>query len=302
MYVIQIASSAFGRGAIGLLVASLLAAVCFFAMEGTAGAQDHNATRGFSSSWVEPGGRLEVSIAAAGYGAFAQVVETLPAGFGYVGSGLPEEAVSVDGQTVAFTLLESGSFTYSVTAPLEKGAYTFSGVIKNQTRQERPVEGNAEVRVGAPPTPTPVPTPTPEPTATPTPAPTATPTPMPTPSATPTPVPTLTPTPTPVPTPTATPTPRPTATSVPTATFTPRPAPTAAVTAAPTSEPTLAPAAQAVAPVAAGGAPPAATPEPADDGTAGATVLIVAGGALLLAAVGSVALLVVRRRRKGRWV
>ena len=209
MYVIQIAISTFGRGAIGLLVASLLAAVCFFAMAGTAGAQGHNATRGFSSSWVEPGGLLEVSIAAAGYGAFAQVVETLPAGFGYVGSGLPEEAVSVDGQTVAFTLLESGSFTYSVTAPLEKGAYTFSGVIKSQTRQERPVEGDAEVRVGAPPTPTPVPTPT----------------------ATPTPVPTLT----------ATPTPRPTATSVPTATYTPRPAPTAAVTAAPTSEPTLAP-------------------------------------------------------------
>ena len=149
------------------MAVSLFAVVCFLALFGTAGADDHSATRRFFSSRVDPGGRLEVSVSAAGYGAFAHVVETLPDGFEYEDSDLPDAAVSVDGQTVAFTLMESSSFTYTAIAPFEEGTYTFTGVIRSQTRHERRVTGAAYVRVGAPPTPTPEPTATP--TATPTP-------------------------------------------------------------------------------------------------------------------------------------
>ncbi len=274
--------------------AAVLLAACLLALHGTAGAQDHTATRGFSSAWVEPGGSLEVSISASDYGAFAQVVETLPPGFGYEGSSLSEAAVSIDGQTVAFTLLESASFTYTVTSPAREGTYTFSGVVSNQTRQERPVAGDAEVRVGAPtptptltpePTATPEPTPTPEPTATPEPTPTATPThtPRPLPTATPTPEPTHTPTASPTPAPTASPTP--TATRTPAPTHTPRPLPTA--TPSPTSEPT-----PAVAAGDAGGGTAAAD----EDGGVSGVVVAVAGAAALAVVAGAVYALTRRRR------
>ena len=305
-------TTAFRDTATSGIAALACAVACLLALHGTAGAQDHTATRGFSAEWVEPGGRLEVSIAAADYGAFGQVVETLPEGFGYEGSSLPESAVSVDGQTVAFILLESSDFTYTVTAPSEEGAYSFTGVIKNQTRQERPVTGDVEVRVGAPPTPTPEPTATPEPTSTPeptaTPAPTSTPEPTatatPVPTATPTPVPTATPAPTAIPT--LTPTPVPTATPAPTAT--PRRLPTsvaAPTSAPPTSEPTptvVAAAAQGDAgarpsPSPTASAVPAAPDAPADGWSSAATGIIAVVGVALLAAAGVVAVLVVRRRK-----
>ena len=320
------ATHASGRYAVVLLAASVLAAACLLALHGTAGAQDHSATRGFSAEWVEPGGRLEVSIAAADYGAFGQVVETLPAGFGYEGSSLPMSAVSVDGRTVAFTLLGSGSFVYTVSAPLDEGAYTFTGVVSNQTTLKQSVTGDVEVRVGAPPTPTPEPTatpeptPTPQPTATPTPEPTATPTPIPEPTATPTPAPTATPTPAPTATPTPTPTVTPAPTSTPAPTATPRrlptsvaapttaaPASTPATSAAPTSEPTAASVAAAPPGAAAGTPSPgntAAVPSPTapsssaqpSDGNSGPATGIVAITAVALLATAAALILLLRRR------
>ena len=196
-------------------------------------ATSHRAVRSFSAPWVLPGGALEVTITAAGYGGFGQVVETLPSGFSYEGSDLSEAAVAVEGQTVAFTLLGDERFTYTVTAPSAEGVYSFSGVLLDANKAEQTVGGYSSIRVGPAPTPTPTPeptpTPTPEPTATPTPEPTATPTPEPT--ATPTPEPTATPTPEP----TATPTPEPTATPTPEPTATPTTEPP---TATPTTEPT----------------------------------------------------------------
>ena len=160
-------------------------------------ATSHGAVRSFSAPWVLPGGALEVTITAAGYGGFGQVVEMLPAGFSYEDSDLSEAAVAVEGQTVAFTLLGDERFTYTVAAPSAEGVYAFAGVLLDANRTEQAVGGASTIRVGLAPTPTPTPeptaTPTPEPTATPTPAPTATPTPAPT--ATPTPAPTATPTP-----------------------------------------------------------------------------------------------------------
>ena len=172
-------------------------------------ATSHRAVRSFSAPWVLPGGALGVTIAAAGYGGFGQVVETLPSGFSYEGSDLSEAAVAVEGQTVAFTLLGDERFTYTVTAPSAEGVYSFSGVLLDANKAEQAVGGYSSIRVG----PAPTPTPTPEPTPTPTPEPTATPTtePTPTPTPEPTATPTPEPTPTPTPEPTATPTPEPTA-------------------------------------------------------------------------------------------
>ena len=202
-------------------------------------ATSHSAARSFSAPSVLPGDTLEVTVAATGYGGFGQVIETLPDGFGYAGSNLSEAAVSVEGQTISFTLLGDASLTYTVTAPGAEDSYSFSGVLLDANRVEGPVGGDSTIRVGPDPTPTPVPTatptPTPVPTATPIPAPTPTLTPTPEPTPSPTPQPTATPTPEPTPTPTPTPEP-PTATPTPTAA--PEPTPTSAPrTAAPPPAP-----------------------------------------------------------------
>ena len=154
-------------------------------------ATSHSAVRSFAAPWILPDGWIEVTIAVSDYGPFGQVVETLPSGFNYEGSDLSEAAVTVEGQTVAFTLLEDERFTYTVAAPSAEGSYSFSGVILGADKVAAPVGGASTIRVGPAPTPEPTPTPTPEPTATPTPEPTATPIPKPT--ATPIPKPTATP-------------------------------------------------------------------------------------------------------------
>ena len=124
-------------------------------------ATSHMAVRSFSAPWTLPGGTLEVTITAAGYGSFGQVVETLPAGFRYEGSDLSEAAVKAEGRTVTFTLLADERFAYTVAAPSAEGSYSFSGVLLDAKRAEQAVGGDSMIRVG------PAPTPTPEPTATP---------------------------------------------------------------------------------------------------------------------------------------
>ena len=196
-------------------------------------ASNHSAVRSFSQPWAAPGGRLTVTITATGYGGFGQVEETLPQGFSYSGSSLSEGSITVDGQTVSFVLLGDTSFTYTVEVPDVEGAYTFSGVLRDASREERVIGGASQVTVG------------PEPTATPTPEPTDTPTPTLEPTATATPEPAVAPTSAPEPTEapavesmaTATPEPEPTATSAPeptpSPTMTPAPTATTAATTAP---------------------------------------------------------------------
>ena len=192
-------------------------------------ATSHSAIRSFSAPWILPGGALEVTVTAAGYGGLGQVVETLPAGFSYQGSDLSEFAVAVDGQTVAFTLLADERFTYRVAAPSATGVYSFSGVLLDSDKAEEAIGGDSSIRVGQAPTPMPEPTTTPEPTLTPT----LTPTPTPERTATPT---TLEPTPTVTPEGTATPTtlePTPTVTLAETPTLTPTTGPEPTLTSAP---------------------------------------------------------------------
>ena len=95
------------------------------------------AVRSFSAPWMLPGGTLEVTITAAGYGSFGQVVETLPAGFRYEGSDLSEAAVKAEGRTVTFTLLADERFAYTsllparrVLTPSQESCWTRSGPSK----------------------------------------------------------------------------------------------------------------------------------------------------------------------------
>ena len=231
-----------------LAIAAIVGAAALLAQPGAVDAQSHSANRAFQRTWAASGSELRVTITASNYGAFGQVVETLPEGFTFLGSSLDDaDQVSSEGQTVQFTLLGDSRFTYTVTVPSAEGRYTFSGIIKNDNLEERTVRGHTQFRVGPPPTPAPSPTPTPTPEPTATPVPTATPTPEPT--ATPVPTATPTPEPTATPVPTATSTPEPTATAVPTV------APMPTSTARPTPTQTATPATVAQTPEAAEGPP-----------------------------------------------
>jgi hypothetical protein len=225
--VIRISLGAFAA----LAIVAMVGALALLAQPGVVEAQSHSASRAFQRTWAAPGGELRVTITASNYGAFGQVVETLPDGFTFKSATLPSGQIEQEAQVVRFNLFGDSSVNYVVTVPTTEGRYTFTGVIRNADRAERSVTGHTQFRVGPPPTPAPTSTPTPVPTATSTPVPTATPTPEPT----ATPVPTETPTPSPTPAPTATSTPSPTPTPEPTPTPTPEP------TATPTPAPTAAP-------------------------------------------------------------
>ena len=90
-----------------------------------------SASRSFSPASVAPGGEVVVTINAASYGVGGAVTETLPEGFTYVFSSLPDSQVSVTGQQVNFTLQGDTSFTYTVTAPSVEGSYAFSGTLRD---------------------------------------------------------------------------------------------------------------------------------------------------------------------------
>ena len=139
------------------------------------------ATRSFSAMSVVPGGELSVTITARGYGSPGRVEETLPNGFSYVeGSTTPgpeDIRVSVQDQTVRFTLAGDEEFTYKVTASSTEGNYTFDGVLKDEDKVSYPVGGDTGMTV-KPTTPavkptTPAVKPTPPPTVAPTPPPTS---------------------------------------------------------------------------------------------------------------------------------
>ena len=122
-------------------------------VEAPAGPQA-SATRSFDKTTVEPGGELVVTIAATGYGSLGAVTETLPVGFSYTSSSLTDqgEVTEVDARTVRFTLQGADkTFTYTVTASSTCGfPMTFSGVLRDSDRQDRPVGGDPTVTVEAP--------------------------------------------------------------------------------------------------------------------------------------------------------
>ncbi len=136
-----------------------------------------SATRSFAATSVAPGGSLGVTITTTGKGAYASVVETLPAGFAYSSSSLPADQVTTLGQGVTFSLLAETTFTYTVTASDNAGGYSFIGVFSGLYANFDPfsnvqVGGDSAVTVTAGTTPTPEPTASP--TASPTTGPSAT--------------------------------------------------------------------------------------------------------------------------------
>ena len=107
------------------------------------------AIRSFSTPSVSPGGQVMVTITANGFGAFGEVVETLPPGFNVVANSLPGGAVQAGDREVSFILVGDTSLTYSVTAPSAAGSYSFSGVLTNFDREEVPVGGALSMTVGS---------------------------------------------------------------------------------------------------------------------------------------------------------
>jgi hypothetical protein len=94
-------------------------------------AEGPSATRALSAASVDAGGQVVVTITADGYDAFGDVAETLPAGFTYVSSDLPDDQVTSVGQTVTLSLVGAPSpttFTYTVTASSAEGDHSFRGV------------------------------------------------------------------------------------------------------------------------------------------------------------------------------
>ena len=132
-----------------MTVAAIMAAVGLLGLL-PALADEHSATRFFDQATVAPGGEVVVTIAAANYGGFGAVTETLPSGFSYVSSSLDTEQVRVTGQQVRFTLQGDTSFTYTVTASSAAGPHTFSGVLRDSDRDDHTVGGATSVTVQFP--------------------------------------------------------------------------------------------------------------------------------------------------------
>lgn len=157
-----------------VLLAAVAAASLLYAPS-LVDAHRHSALRSFDNTQIEPGDVVEVTIEASRYGRFGRVSETLPEGWTYTASSLTDAAVSIEGSTIHFLLLDTTRFTYTVTAPNAEGTFSFEGVIEDDARRAETVGGDTDITVAYIETPTPTPTETP--TVTPTPTETPTPTP-----------------------------------------------------------------------------------------------------------------------------
>ena len=120
---------------------------------GAADASGHSATRTITPASVAAGGQVTVMIEADDLGFAGTVTETLPAGFSYEGSSLNDSDVTENGQDVQFFPDVPGrlQFTYTVTAPMGAGDYTFSGTVQDDPEQDvRDVGGDTDVTVEPP--------------------------------------------------------------------------------------------------------------------------------------------------------
>ena len=112
---------------------------------GNVDASGHSATRSFSSSSVDPGEEITVTIRADNYGGLGRIVETLPSGFTSPDASSPDAS----NQTVKLRLLQEGPQTrsYTVTASDNPGSYTFSGLLQSEDKSETQVLGPSSVTV-----------------------------------------------------------------------------------------------------------------------------------------------------------
>jgi len=109
----------------------LLLALALYAAPASAG----SAERSLPSS-VNANEEFQVTVNVANYGAAGQVLEKLPEGFTFVGSTLPEGAVSINGSKVSFLLMTEKSFSYTLKAPASAGTYNFVGILRDINKNE----------------------------------------------------------------------------------------------------------------------------------------------------------------------
>lgn len=104
----------------------LLLAICIIcAVAVPALAAETEITRVIASPSPDPGADMEVVLNTAGL-RFGGVVEKLPKGFDFVGTGHPPEQVSVSGNNVVFAVMGEPEIRYTVRAPASGGG-TVSG-------------------------------------------------------------------------------------------------------------------------------------------------------------------------------
>ena len=85
--------------------------------------------------------------AAASHRAFGAVTETLPAGFDYSSSSLPQGQVLATGRKVRFILQYDDSFRYTVAVSGTPGKNSFRGIPTDSDRTDYPVAGASKVTV-----------------------------------------------------------------------------------------------------------------------------------------------------------
>lgn len=109
------------------------------------------AVRQFSSTELEPGEVVTVSIEVSGYGTLGKVTETIPEGFLYTSSTLDDDvAVKVNGRTISFLLIGENRFEYSLLTTDKEGSYTFSGVLTDDNIETYSVSGDSKITVCPP--------------------------------------------------------------------------------------------------------------------------------------------------------
>ena len=139
------------RIALALVVAVVAVGVGLLQLDSATAQASPSATRSFAPDPVDPGGAVTVTVTAEGHGSFGEVAETLPAGFIYLSSSLPDDQVERVGQKVTLTLLGAPSpttFRYTVTASSMEGDHAFTGIFSGVNAA---VEAFSGVEVGGTP-------------------------------------------------------------------------------------------------------------------------------------------------------
>ena len=113
------------------IVFVLLLALVLCAAPASAGSAERTLPSSVNTNEV-----FQVTVNVADYGAAGQVLEKLPAGFTYVSSTLPEEAVTVNGSKVSFLLMTEKSFSYTLKAPASTGTYQLVGLLRDINKTE----------------------------------------------------------------------------------------------------------------------------------------------------------------------
>lgn len=123
----------------------LLLVLAIFTMPTAAG----SAERVLPAS-VNAGEEFQVTVNVADYGEAGQLLEKLPQGFTFVGSTLPERAVTTNNNRISFLLMGEKSFSYTLKAASSPGTYKFAGFLRDLNKADfpiLPVNSSIEVQV-----------------------------------------------------------------------------------------------------------------------------------------------------------